>query len=40
MLCTKQRQNVAHVLHNNKIKLPIDFFRHCSVRQHGRRDVM
>ena len=37
--CTKQWQNVAQVLHNNRIKFPKDFFRYCSVHQHGRRDV-
>jgi len=37
--CTKQWQNVAQVLHNNRIKVPKDFFRYCSVHQHGRRDV-
>ena len=37
--CTKQWQNVAQVLYNNRIKLPKDFFRYCSVHQHGRRDV-
>ena len=37
--CTKQWQNVAHVLHNNRIKFPNDFFPSCSVHQHGRRDV-
>ena len=36
--CTKQRQNVAQVLHNNRIKFPKDFFHYCSVHQHGRRD--
>ena len=36
---TKQRQNVAQVLHNNRIKFPKDFFRYCSVHQSGRRDV-
>jgi len=37
--CTKQWQNVAQVLHNNRTKFPKDFFHHCSVHQHGRRDV-
>ena len=37
--CTKQWQNVAQVLHNNRIKFPKDYFRYCSVHQHGRRDV-
>ena len=37
--CTKQWQNVAQVLHNNRIKFPEDSFRYCSVHQHGRRDV-
>ena len=37
--CTKQWQNVAKVLHKNRIKFPKDFFRFCSVHQHGRRDV-
>ena len=35
--CTKQWQNVAQVLHNNRIKFPKDYFRYCSVHQHGRR---
>jgi len=37
--CTKQWQNVAQVLRNDKIKFPKDFFRYCSVHQHGRRGV-
>ena len=37
--CTKQWQNVAQLLHNNRTKFPKDFFHHCSVHQHGRRDV-
>ena len=37
--CTKQWQNVAHVLHNNRIKFPKVFFRFCLVHQHSRRDV-
>ena len=37
--CTKLWQNVAQVLHNNRIKFPKDLFRCCSVNQHGRRDV-
>ena len=37
--CTKQWQNVAQFLHNNRIKFPKDFFRYCSVHQHGRRDI-
>ena len=37
--CTKQWQNVAQVLRNNRSKLPKDFFRYCSVHQHGRRDI-
>ena len=40
--CTKQWQNIAQVLHNNRIKFPKDFFRYCSlssVHQHGRCDV-
>ena len=37
--CAKQWQNVAQVLHNNRIKFLKDFFRYCSVHQHGRRDV-
>ena len=37
--CTKQWQNVAQVLHNKRIKFPKDFFRCCSVHQHGRYDV-
>ena len=27
------------VLHNNKVKFPKDILLHCSVHQHGRRDV-
>ena len=34
--CTK---HVAQVLHNNRIDFPKEFFRYCSVYQHGRRDV-
>ena len=37
--CTKQRQNVAKVLHNNRITFPKDLFRYCSVHQHGSGDV-
>ena len=37
--CTKQWQNVAHVLRNSNIKFPKDFFHDCSEHQHGRRDV-
>ena len=37
--CTKQWQNAAQVLHNNRIKFPKDFFRYCSVHQLGRCDV-
>ena len=37
--CTKQRQNVAQVLHDNRIEFPKDFFRYCSVHQHARRDL-
>ena len=37
--CAKHWQNVAQVLHNYRIKVPKDCFRHCSVHQHGRRDV-
>ena len=29
--CTKQWQDVAQVLHCNRIKFPKDFFRYCSV---------
>ena len=36
---TKQWQNVAQVLHNNRIKFPRDFFHYCSLHQHGCRDV-
>lgn len=36
-LCAKQRQNVAQVLHNNRIKFPKDPFRYSFVHQHGRR---
>ena len=35
--CTKQWQNVAQVLHNNRIEFPKELFPYCSV--HGRRDV-
>ena len=37
--CTKQWQNVAPVLHNNRIKFPKDYLHYCSVHQHGRHDV-
>ena len=37
--CTKQWQNVAQVLHNNRIKFPKDFFHYCSAHQHGRCDI-
>ena len=37
--CTKQWQNVAPVLHDNRIIFSKDFFRYCSAHQHGRRDV-
>ena len=37
--CTKQWQNVAQVLHNNRIKVPKDFFCHCSIHQRGHHDV-
>ena len=37
--CTKQWLNVAQVLHNNGVKSSKEFFRYCSVHQHGRRDV-
>ena len=37
--CTKQKQNVAKVLHNNIITIPKDLFRYCSVHQHGSGDV-
>ena len=37
--CTKQWQNVAQVLHNNRIKFLKDFFRYCSVHQCGRGEV-
>ena len=37
--CTKQWQNVAHVLHNNNIEFLKDFFYYCFVQQHGCRDV-
>lgn len=36
-LCAKQRQNVAQVLHNNRIEFPKDLFRYSFVHQHGRR---
>ena len=38
--CTKQWQNVAQVLHSNRIKVPKDLFHCCSVHQHGRRDLI
>ena len=38
MLVYKTMANVAQVLHNNITKLPKDFFRYCSVHQHGRGD--
>ena len=37
--CTKQWQNAAQVLHDNRIQFPKVFFGYCSVHQHGRRDV-
>ena len=37
--CTKQWRNVAQVLHNNRTKFPKYFFHHCSLHQHGRRDI-
>ena len=37
--CKKQWQNFTQVLHNNRIKFPKDFFRYCSVHQHGHHDV-
>ena len=36
---SREWQNVAIVLHNDRIKFPKDFFRYCSVHQHGRRHV-
>ena len=39
ILVSNQWQNVAQVLHNNRIKIPKDFFRYCSVQHLGRRDV-
>ena len=38
-LCTKLWQNVAEVLHNNRIKFPKDFFRCCPVHEHGHCDI-
>ena len=37
--CTQQRQNVAQVLHKNRIKFPKDFFHCCSLQQPGHCDV-
>ena len=37
--CTEHWQIIAHVLHNNRIKFPKEFFHHCSVYQHGHCDV-
>ena len=39
MLAYKKWQNGAQVLHNNKIKVPKDLYRYCSVHQPSRRDV-
>ena len=39
MSVSKTMENVAQVLHNNKIKFPKDFFRYFFVHQHGRGDV-
>ena len=38
-LCTKLWQNVAQILHNNRIKFPKDFFRCCPVHEHGHCDI-
>mgnify|MGYP006964558113 CR=1 FL=1 len=39
MLVHKQQQIKAHVLHNNKVKCPKDFFLFCSVHQFDGDDV-
>ena len=36
---TKQWENIAQILHNNRIIFPKDFFSYCPVHQHGRHDV-
>ena len=38
-LVHKTMANLAHVLHNNRVKLPKDFFRFFSVHQHSGDDV-
>ena len=37
--CTKQKEKAPQVLHNNRVKFPKDISLHCSVKQHGHRDV-
>ena len=39
MLVHKIMANLAHVLHNNSVKFPKDFFLFCSLHQHGGDDV-
>ena len=39
MLVHKTMTNLAHVLHNNRVKFPKLFFLFCSVHQHGGNDV-
>ena len=39
MLVHKRMANLAHVLHNDVVKLPKDFFLFCSVHQHGGDDL-
>ena len=39
MLVHKTMANLAHVLHNNRVKFPKLFFLFCSVLQHGGNDV-
>ena len=40
MLVHKTIANMAHVLRNNRVKFPKDFFLYCSVHQRGRSDVV
>ena len=37
--CTKERQNVTQVLHNNRITFPKEWLCYCSVHQHGSGNV-
>ena len=38
-LRTEKNKFMGHVLHNNRVKFPKDFFLFCSVHQHGGDDV-